>query len=351
MGCVDDPFRGIPNLFCQGRSESGMIPLRQMSFPLGHVAGMEIRCHYFVPFLALGLVLRLAWLHPDHWISAAGLIGLFCLALLFHVLIHALTWIFFGAEPKLAVLEPLGGFVEAEGEWGLSRRVWVALSAPLFHAKMAIVFGFLLLLLDPDSFLPLNPFRPPLESPWQDHGITGFLAGWFWVNWVLLLVNLALPGKPYDGAQWLEAILQRRLSPNESEKVTARVGILVAILFAFAAVVDNSVVLLILALLGLERCLGLLTQPPPSPEDPSEFEFPDEDHDTELHEPTVSWMDRWKLERERKKQAALQKQREEDEERLDRLLEKIHVHGKSSLTPEELRFLQERSESYRNRGG
>jgi len=322
-----------------------MIPLRHLTFYLGRLGGLEFRCHYFVPFLALGLIIRMGLQYPENLAAGAGLVGLFCLALMFHVLVHALTWIAFGAEPVLAIFEPLGGRVEVEGATSSAKKAWAALSAPLFHWKMALISGVILYLLDPTLGLPWNPFRPPFESHWQTHAITGFLAGWFWVNWVLGLVNLFLPGIPYDGGELLACWLAPVTGWTQAEKTTARIGIFLGFLFAFASIVDNSVVLLILALLGLERSLGLLIGQPYQ-----ERSLSEESVEVEAApEPQVSWMEKWRREKERKRIEAMDRQILADEERQDRLLEKIHLQGKSSLTAEELRFLQERADRYRNR--
>lgn len=322
-----------------------MIPLRQMTFHLIRISGLEVRCHYFVPLLAIGLILRIGLQHPDQLGAGAGLVGLFCLALLFHVLVHALTWIFWGAEPVLAIIDPLGGSVEVQGEWGAAKKAWTALSAPLFHFKMALVSGVILYLFDPEMGIPWNPFRPPFDNHWHSHAILGFLSGWFWVNWVLGLVNFCLPGVPYDGGEILSCWLAPVTGWAAAEKTAARIGLFLGLFLAFASIVENSVVLLILAILGLQRSLGILISHAYQMAAFSEEPF----EEKPISEPNQSWLDKWRREKERKRIEAMERQSQADEERQDRLLEKIHLHGKSSLTPEELRFLQERADRYRNR--
>lgn len=314
---------------------------------------MSVRVHAVVPILLLGLLLRLLIEFPEQWATGLGLMGVYIGALILHVCAHALALLFWGVRPTLALVDPFGGQVAAPGSFAGTAppalRVWVAIAGPLYHLKMALVAGVLVWIFDlPEggalSQLPWNPFRPPLLGSLPQEPLLGFLHGWFWVNWVLALANLCLIGLPLDSGEILAAWITPISGASDATKTAARAGLWMALVLLIAAVADNSVVVLILALHVVERAWTTLWEETHHTEGDDEKAW-----QTEVETPRESWWQKWRRERERRRLEGEILRQQADEERLDRLLEKIHTQGKSSLTHEELEFLRERADRYKNR--
>lgn len=335
-----------------------MHPIRQLTFPLGTWWGLSVRVHAVVPILMLGLMLRLFIEFPEQWATGLGLMGIYLGALILHICVHALALLFWSVRPTLALIDPFGGQVSAPGSFAgtapPSLRAWVAFAGPLYHLKMALLAGAVVWIFDlPEggalSQLPWNPFRPPLLESLPQEPLLGFLHGWFWVNWVLGLVNLCLVGLPMDSGEILAAWITPIAGASESTKTAARAGLWMAFLLLIAAVVDNSVVVLILALHLVERTWTTLWEEShPGVEENGASEN-EKSWQAEVETPRESWWQKWVRERERKRLEGEILRQQADEERMDQLLEKIHTQGKSSLTNEELEFLRERADRYKNR--
>ena len=330
-----------------------MHPIRQLTFPLGTWWGMAIRIHAVVPVLFLGLMLRLVIEFPQQWTTGLGLMLVFFGALILHICSHALALLFWGVRPSFALIDPFGGQVSAPGSFPGTAppalRVWVAIAGPIYHLKMAVLAGALLWIFDvPEggalSQLPWNPFRPPMLGTMAQEPLTGFLQAWFWVNWVMAVANLCLIGLPLDSGEILAAWITPIAGASDATKTAARAGLWMALVLLIAAVADNSVVVLILALHVFERAWTTLWEEthPSDGEDEKAWQ-------TEVEPRSESWWQKWRRERERKRLEGEILRQQADEERMDHLLEKIHTQGKSSLTSEELEFLRERADRYKNR--
>ncbi len=323
-----------------------MQPIRQISFSLGTWLGITVRIHWVVPLLLLGIILRLVVANPEQVASGLGLMVVYLSALVLHICAHALALWFWRLSPTLALIDPLGGLVRSQertpGRMPPGLSSWVALAGPLFHLHMALLAGVLLWILNPPGGLglPWNPFRPPLFDAVTQTPLVGLLHGWFWVHGVLALLNLLLVGVPSDAGDVLAAWLAPHTGIAEAQKIAARTGMWMALLLLIASVADNSVVVLLLALFVVERCWTVLG----------------EDADVGMgeegflpEEKGLTWWQRRRLAKQQQMLALEQKRKQADEARLDHLLEKIHATGKSSLTREELEFLRERADRYKNR--
>lgn len=325
-----------------------MQPIRHISFSLGTWWGMSVGIHGVVPLLLVGIILRLALAVPEQLTSGLALMGVYLSALILHICAHALALLFWRLSPTVAFIDPLGGLVRSEeripGRMPAGLSTLVALAGPLFHLSMALVAGILLGVLHlPEGgglALPWNPFRPPLfDSPSQS-SLVGLLHGWFWIHWVLALLNLILVGVPSDAGDVLAAWLAPHTGVAEASKIAARAGIWMALLLLIASVADNSIVVLLLALFVVERCWTVLSDEALE----SMAEATEEPEEIRL-----SWWQRRRLAKQQQSLALERKRQQADEARMDHLLEKIHALGKSSLTRDELEFLRQRADGYKNR--
>ncbi len=325
-----------------------MQPIRNMSFSLGTWLGLSVRMHWLVPLLLVGILLRLVVAFPERLTTGLGLMAIYLSTLVLHICAHALALLYWRLSPTVAFIDPLGGLVRSEeripGRMPAGLSTWVALAGPLFHLNLALLAGILLWVLNlPEGgtvlALPWNPFRPPLFETLQSP-LVGLLEGWFWIHWVLALLNLFLVGVPSDAGDVLAAWMAPHTGVGEANKIAARTGIWMALLLLIASVADNSIVVLLLALFVVERCWTVLSEE--SGEGMAESVW-------EPEEVRLSWWQRRQLAKQQQNLALAQKQQREDEARMDHLLEKIHALGKSSLTRDELEFLRERADRYKNR--
>lgn len=335
-----------------------MHPIRQLTFPLGTWWGLSVRVHSVVAILLVGLTLRLLIEFPGKWAIGLGLMGIYVGALILHICAHALALLFWSVRPTLALVDPFGGQVSAPGSFAATAppalRVWVAFAGPLYHLKMAILAAAVVWIFDlPEggalAQLPWNPFRPPLLDSMPQEPLLGFLHGWFWVNWVLCLANLCLVGLPMDSGEMVAAWITPITGASDSTKTVARAGLWMAFLLLIASVADNSVVVLILALHVVERAWTTLWEESHQSETGDEKTGDEKAWQTEVETERESWWQKWVRERERKRLEGEILRQQADEARMDQLLEKIHTQGKSSLTNEELEFLRERADRYKNR--
>jgi Zn-dependent protease len=194
---------------------------------------------------------------------------------------------------------------------------------------------------------------PATLSVWQI-----WAARFFWINWMLFLLNL-LPGFPLDGGRLLQSILWWRSDYRQATLSAVFVGFVIMLVIALYGVVIDSVLPLLLAMFiyvtcrhqwyvletgGEESLFGSYDfsqgytslereeqpRPPPKPKKPN-------------------FIQRWLQRRAQRKLQREQEEREAEERRLDELLDKVQRDGLQSLTDEERRFLNRVSSRYKNR--
>jgi len=184
------------------------------SLPLGRLFGIAIRVHLLFPVFALGLILRAYFkegLPPDSWVIASGLMGLLLLSVLLHELGHCCGARLVDGDAHEILLWPLGGLAYVEVPHTPRANFITTLAGPLSNILLCLVAGVVLVYFG---------VHPPL-SPWWDayHGdLTGWdgtpwlmwLARFFWLNWVLTLLNLVLVGFPMDAGRLFQCMLWPR---------------------------------------------------------------------------------------------------------------------------------------------
>src|ERR671938_109394 len=87
------------------------------SFPVGRLFGINIRVHLFFPIVAVGLILREAFLKdalPSLWAVAALLMGLLFVSVLLHEFGHCFGARAVDGDANEVLLWPLGGLAYTE---------------------------------------------------------------------------------------------------------------------------------------------------------------------------------------------------------------------------------------------
>jgi hypothetical protein len=197
---------------------------------------------------------------------------------------------------------------------------------------------------------PTIRVKPPGEMTWWQV----LLARFFWLNWVLGLLNLVLIGFPMDGGRILQCLLWPRMGFRQATSTAIVFGIIVTFVLAIIAAAFNEIAPLCLAMFIFVTCwqqrIALETG---GEESVFGYDFSqgytslERDQPVRRRRPNV--IQRWLQRRAQRKMQRAQEQREAEERRMDELLEKVQRAGLQSLSDEERRFLKRVSDRYRNR--
>ena len=206
------------------------------SISLGRWWNVHVRVHmFFLLFGAFTLYLSAQAFADDAW-NAPKWLGPGCvLILLVSVLLHEVGHVFvarkLGGLGDEIVIGPLGGLapvrVPYEPQWELVS----VLAGPLVNSGICLLLaGYLSLEGSVDLLGLLNPLSP-------SNIVSGPIAVdicrlAFWINWMLLLVNL-IPTVPFDGGRALRAALMfvwPELDSRQASLAVARLAKVVAAL-------------------------------------------------------------------------------------------------------------------------
>ena len=354
-----------------------MTDILSWSIDLGRWLGVQVRVHYFLVLFGLS---RLIWaaVEPGHVIGpTAAWVGLLFVVLALHELGHVLMARIHDTEPEPVQLWPLGNLVIP----GPSRtNDTVAIAAAGLLTSFTLAIGTAVILAICGTSMVFNPFgyfgkgsalvdlgTPILANSQLQVPAFQLLwwAGWFgYLNWMLFLVNL-IPAFPFDGGRILRVILAR--SPigltreNPYAQWTARSCALILGLVGLFRMVagpfDTGLLILFIAVMIeviVQTEARMLDDGGFYEEGVFGYDFSEgytslEGSTAKVRPVRESALKSW---RRRRSDARLQRRadREAAEElRLDEILDKLHQHGKGSLTDEEQRFLIQASSKIRNR--
>ena len=176
----------------------------------------------------------------------------------------------------------------------------------------------------------------------------------FWVNWVLLLINL-IPAFPLDGGRMLQCLLWWRSDYRAGTLAAVVVGFIMMLMIILLSIVTAEPLVLCLAVFIFLACrqqwIMLETG---GEEGPFGYDFSQGYTSLEKDEPPApkkqpNFIQRWLQKRAALKAQKELEKREADEQRMDELLEKVQKLGLQALTDEERRFLTRVSARFRNR--
>lgn len=263
-----------------------------------------------------------------------------------------------GARPESTVWWPAGAFRRTLAAQEPQQELLAALAGPMANLLLCLMLGAALLVTD-QSLVHLSLFAPPA---WDWATWPGMAASAFWINWVLLLVNL-LPAVPLDGGWVVRASAWRWLDYRGAVTFSCRLTQLTALVLAVSAFLirDPGQPLIWAGWLLLAICLWFRARQeldelpaPESHEAPFGYDFSQGYTSLERsfeHQgrPPVGPIRRWLL---RRRQLRLQRQMEQElleERRVDEILSRLHQYGNAALSEADRAVLERVSQRYRSR--
>jgi hypothetical protein len=241
----------------------------------------------------------------------------------------------------------------------------VALAGPLVNLAVCLVTTLGLLLSGETNVLGLlNPLYPHSLADPPDF-LPVFLKLTFWLNWLLVVVNL-LPAYPFDGGRALRAVLWPVFGYRPSITVVARVAKATALVLCVVAWVMRDafptapvpawVPLVLIALLlwfSAKQDVARLDRQDFGDE---LFGYDFSQGYTSLEreaEPSAGgqpgFLRRWLRQRREQKERQQREQEAAEESRVDDILARLHGRGLEGLSSEDRALLERVSARYRNR--
>ncbi|CAN5220574.1 hypothetical protein BH10PLA2_BH10PLA2_31710 [soil metagenome] len=337
------------------------------SLPVGTIFGITIKVHILLPVVALGLILKAGFKEgapPDIWLYSTGLMGILFLAVLVHEFGHSFAARAVDGDSHEIMLWPLGGLASCDIPQTPRAHLITAAGGPFVNLVLFGIAGGVLAIYF-RAGPPMSPFWDPYTAPllqlggdggYRDYkfAFEGWLARFFWVNWMLFWFNIVLVGFPMDGGRIFQALLWPKMGFAASMRAAIFAGFITAICVAIYSVAMESVLMGFLALFIYTTCRHQwLVLENGGDEAMFGYDFSQgytslERHDVPQRRRPSFWQ-RWLQERAAKRLRRELAEREGEESRMDVLLEKVQREGLQSLTDEERRFLTRVSARYRNK--
>ncbi len=331
--------------------------------PFGRWRRLNIRVHGLFLAVAVFALFLSAERDTD---EALGL-GLLSVVILFfsvlaHEMGHAMAAARLGGTSDRIVIGPLGGLSHVDGPREAHAELITSLAGPLVN--LGILLGTFPVLIAAEIHVAplLSPLSPGnlTDGAWWAVG----LKLTFWLNWVILLVNL-LPAFPFDGARMLRAMLWPALDARTASQVAIRTSKLTAVGLCFLAwmlrdpkpmdILPTWLPLLLIAgfVYYCAHIEHLLLDENEWDEELYSYDFSQgytslERTPNPNPRPPMSlrrWIEKRKEARRRKRQS----QELAEERQVDEILIRLHESGMEGLTSKERAILNRVSARYRNR--
>ena len=352
-------------------------PLLWSPIDVGRWFGAQVRVHFSLIFCLVYYLLTSA-LAGDHRLpSTACWLALLLLAIAVHELGHAAAAWWMGTEPDEVRLWPLGNMVGPAVAARSGENVAVLLAGPAANlivvAASAVGLAFAKAqfiwwpfvnslpggkpLLDSGSPLVGGSQADPLTLLW--------FVGWFgYLNYIVMLANVAIPALPFDMGRVLRTSLSGSMATQSKDGLivpwTAHTSAAVYALIGVARLLHGNGDGLILISLAMLVELMVRTEARML-EDGGFFEdgvfgydFSEgytslEGNAAKVRPYRESALKRWRRRRSDVRRQRRQAREAAEERRMDEILAKLHNSGRNALTEEEHRFLVRVSAKYRTR--
>jgi Zn-dependent protease len=334
--------------------------VQRWSLSLGRWFGVPVYVHIF---LLLFAVLAVACSFPDMVGAGVLTVAVLLTSVLLHELAHTLAALRVGGRIDAIVLGPVGGMISPRVPDEPEVHLFVALAGPIVHLLLAVLAAILLAAAGDTNLAGLlNPIATPdnLVDPEKNWIIAAKLT--LWLNWILMLLNF-LPAYPFDGGPVLRAMLWPAVGRRTARVVTARVGMVIAILMCASSlltlhseIVTRLPMWIPLVTLGTflffsaRQDLAVGAVPEASGE-PVGYRVSSEGLD-------LLDID-WSAEDEeegvlvehhgRQSEQSRREQEEFEDARVDDILARLHDSSMAELSPEEVAVLQRASQRYKQR--
>ena len=331
--------------------------------------------HILFPVFALGLIFRLVQTKgapTEIWADGAIMIGLLFIAVLLHEYGHCFGARLVDGDATEIMIWPLGGLAAVEVPHTARANLYTAAAGPLVNLSLCLLLGAILFAVS--VWPPIHPLWEPIKydttpkmvSP-ELYNRAGehlgtqviwwkvLLARFFWVNWLLFILNTVLVAFPMDMGRILQCALWPRYGFRQATHFAVTVGFVVALIVGIGAIVKNELLFFMLAIFIYMTCRQqIILLETAGEESVFGYDFSQgytslerENSASRRRRPSV-WQRWWQKRQARKLQREME-QREAEENRMDELLEKVQREGLQSLSDEERRFLTRVSAKYRNR--
>jgi Zn-dependent protease len=339
------------------------------SLPLGRVFGIRIQVH--VLFL---LFIVVVWLRAatdrDLPTGAAGTVlliqALLVVAVLLHEFGHCYGARLVEGDAEEIMLWPLGGLAQCDIPNTPRAHFITAAMGPMVNLGLCLLVALTLIALgyQPNFDPRFGQLLDTRLVSWDGRELNQFQMDWwllwlarfFWINWMLLLLNVCLVGFPLDGGRMLQALLWPRMGYQRSMLTAVFIGYIVMFIVGIFGLVQNETLIICLAVFIYVACKQQwMLLDPGGDESLFGYDFSQGYTSLERDQPPAprkkrpNFVQRWLQRRAAAKRKRAQECQEADERRMDELLAKIQRDGKGSLTDEENRFLRRVADKYRNR--
>jgi stage IV sporulation protein FB len=337
-----------------------MRDLLSWNISLGRWAGVQVRLHVFFVLFAI-VTVHLS--DRDHLAETLAVLGVLLACVLAHEFAHCCVAWHFGGSADQILIWPLGGLAQVNVSREPQHELATALAGPLLNFLLCALTAPLVWAAGEDGakhLLALLRFVPPAAL--AGLGWVDVLRWTFWINWLLLSVNL-LPAFPLDGGRALRCLLWPKLGFKKSVLVVSLVAEFMAIGLGIAAwsahgSKDYSFAALPLLLLGLLFFFSAKQEADrlrDSEFDDALFGYDFSQGYTSLersptaHKPSPGLVRSWLDERRAARQLRQQQIEAEEERRVDDVLARLHESGLHVLSEDDRALLDRVSARYRNR--
>lgn len=343
------------------------------SLSLGRWRGVRVRLH--VSFILFAVfTLFLSWHEAQRaggenliWVAWASLLILLT-SVLVHELAHCQAALRSGLAVDQIIVGPFGGWLPIRCPGHPQRELAIILAGPLVQVIVCLCCAPLLtLVVHCDIAGLLHPLKPVAVAEGTLPAVALKLT--FWINWLLLLVNL-IPAYPFDGGQALRAgilVVWPELGPRWAALRLANLVKMAAIaLLVVAWIMRNyepgGLVPIWLALVILAIFLFFSARIESERREENErddelFGYDFSQGYTSLEECKAPPIDmarpkpltRWLVRRRRVRHQQQSEVEAEEDRRVDEILSRLHETGLKGLSARDRKLLDQVSARYRSR--
>ena len=341
------------------------------SLNLGRWSGIRVRLHAFFLLFAVGTIFLSTRTGSGDmvWIGALGILILF-VSVLLHELGHCYTALRLGGHAEEIVIGPLGGLAPVSVPHEAQHELITSLAGPMVNFVIWLTVAPLLFLLSDHSLMGLlSPLAP--QNLVEGTPLVIGLKLTFWLNWVLVLVNL-LPTFPFDGSGALRAILWPAIGYRDAVVWVSRTAKIIALGFCVIAwwtygrelagleaevtLVPSWVPLVLMAIFLFFSANHDVTKLDRAELDEELFGYDFSQGYTSLQrgeevspDEREGLLERWRKRRREGKEQARQEKESTEERRVDEILDRLHKVGMNSLSEEDRAILHRVSARIRDR--